>query len=92
MVIKFITSLYFRRGISPCYLTYKREAPCVRYGIKIVAIGNIGEFNGSTKRINLSGKLVMPGGVDPHTHIEGYSSAGTIKKSYILSDGRNIIC
>ncbi|EQB69447.1 MAG: hypothetical protein AMDU4_FER2C00290G0001, partial [Ferroplasma sp. Type II] len=46
---------------------------------KIVAIGNISEFNGNTKRINLSGKLVIPGGVDPHTHIEGYSSAGTIK-------------
>ena len=47
---------------------------------KVIAIGNLSEFNGSTKRINVSGKLVIPGGVDPHTHIEGYSSAGTIKK------------
>ncbi|MCL4349111.1 MAG: amidohydrolase family protein, partial [Candidatus Thermoplasmatota archaeon] len=46
---------------------------------KIAAIGNLNDFKGNTKRINLSGKLVIPGGVDPHTHIEGYSSAGTIK-------------
>ena len=46
---------------------------------KIAAIGNLSDFKGNTKRINLSGKLVIPGGVDPHTHIEGYSSAGTIK-------------
>ena len=49
---------------------------------KIVAIGNISEFNGNTKRINLSGKLVMPGGVDPHTHIEGYSSTGPCSMWY----------
>ncbi len=46
---------------------------------KIAVIGNLNDFKGNTKRINLSGKLVIPGGVDPHTHIEGYSSAGTIK-------------
>ena len=46
---------------------------------KIAAIGIISEFSGNSKKINLSGKLVIPGGVDPHTHIEGYSRAGTIK-------------
>ena len=46
---------------------------------KIAAIGIISEFSGNGKKINLSGKLVIPGGVDPHTHIDGYSKAGTIK-------------
>ncbi len=46
---------------------------------KIAAIGIISEFSGQNQKINLSGKLVIPGGVDPHTHIEGYSRAGTIK-------------
>ena len=46
---------------------------------KIAALGIISEFSGNYKKIDLSGKLVIPGGVDPHTHIEGYSRAGTIK-------------
>ncbi len=46
---------------------------------KIAALGIISEFSGNYKKIDLSGKLVIPGGVDPHTHIEGYSRVGTIK-------------
>jgi len=46
---------------------------------KIAAIGSLNGLSGNGKRIDLAGKLVIPGGVDPHTHIEGYSSAGTIK-------------
>jgi dihydropyrimidinase len=46
---------------------------------KIAGLGLVNEFIGNTRHINLNGKLVIPGGVDPHTHIEGYSRAGTIR-------------
>lgn len=60
---------------------YGGELHRTSIGIKdgiITAIGSIEEIGGYNT-INLHGKLVIPGGVDPHTHIEGYSSAGTIK-------------
>ncbi|MEM0140136.1 MAG: amidohydrolase family protein [Ferroplasma sp.] len=57
--------------------TVHRTSIGIKDGI-ISAIGSIEESN-TVKLLNLHGKLVIPGGVDPHTHIEGYSSAGTIK-------------
>ncbi len=44
----------------------------------IYSIGNM-DGQQADKIIDLHGKLVIPGGVDPHTHIEGYSPAGTIE-------------
>jgi dihydropyrimidinase len=44
-------------------------------GEKIVAVGAAGTFDaGSTRRlIDATGKIVMPGGIDPHVHCKWYS-------------------
>ena len=43
-------------------------------GGKIVAIGS--ELRKGAQEIDASGRLVMPGGVDPHAHIEQMSGMG----------------
>lgn len=40
----------------------------------IVGVGNERTLPDATERVDASGKYVLPGVVDPHTHIEGYYS------------------
>ena len=54
-------------GVIPCDLAIQGE--------KIVAVGAAGSFGADiTKRvIDATGKIVMPGGIDPHVHLKWYS-------------------
>jgi dihydropyrimidinase len=54
-------------GVSACDLAIQGE--------KIVAVGAVGSFGvETTKRvIDATGKIVMPGGIDPHVHLKWYT-------------------
>jgi len=54
-------------GVTACDLAIQGE--------KIVAVGAAGSFGaGTAKRvIDATGKIVMPGGIDPHVHLKWYS-------------------
>jgi dihydropyrimidinase len=48
-------------------------------GIKDGIVGTLGRNLGSgTREIDAAGKLVLPGGIDSHCHIEQRSSAGVV--------------
>ena len=54
-------------GVAECDLAIQGE--------KIVAVGAAGSFGAATARrvIDATGKIVMPGGIDPHVHLKWYS-------------------
>ena len=54
-------------GVAACDLAIQGE--------KIVALGAAGSFSAESARrvIDATGKIVMPGGVDPHVHLKWYS-------------------
>ncbi len=54
-------------GVAACDLAIQGE--------KIVALGAAGSFGAETAKrvIDASGKIVMPGGIDPHVHLKWYS-------------------
>ncbi len=54
-------------GVTACDLAIQGE--------KIVAMGATGSFSANTTRrlIDATGKIVMPGGIDPHVHLKWYS-------------------
>ncbi len=62
------------------YVFYNRQLNNMSIGIKDGKISDIGHISeNSVKVIDVSNKIVIPGGIDPHTHIEGYSKVGTIE-------------
>ncbi len=54
-------------GVAACDLAIQGE--------KIVAVGAAGSFGADTTKrlIDATGKIVMPGGIDPHVHLKWYS-------------------
>ncbi len=54
-------------GVAACDLAVQGE--------KIVAVGAAGSFGADTTKrlIDATGKIVMPGGIDPHVHLKWYS-------------------
>lgn len=54
-------------GVAACDLAVQGE--------KIVAVGAAGSFGADTTQrlIDATGKIVMPGGIDPHVHLKWYS-------------------
>ena len=54
-------------GVAACDLAIQGE--------KIVAVASIGSFSAETTKrvIDASGKIVMPGGIDPHVHLKWYT-------------------
>ena len=54
-------------GVAACDLAIQGE--------KIVAVGAAGSFDAQTTKrlIDATGKIVMPGGIDPHVHLKWYS-------------------
>lgn len=54
--------------------TQTRQVDIAISGGRIVAIG--GNFGAAAKRIDARGRIVMPGGVDTHCHVEQISGAG----------------
>jgi len=54
-------------GVAACDLAIQGE--------KIVAVGAAGSFGNETARrvIDATGKIVMPGGIDPHVHLKWYT-------------------
>ena len=54
-------------GVAACDLAIRGE--------KIVALGTAGSFAADTAKrvIDATGKIVMPGGIDPHVHLKWYS-------------------
>ena len=53
-------------------------------GIKDEIVGTLGRNLGpGTHEIDAIGKLVLPGGIDSHCHIEQRSSAGVVAKIFV---------
>ncbi|MFT5447851.1 MAG: dihydropyrimidinase [Gammaproteobacteria bacterium] len=52
------------------------EADVAIRGEQVVAIGR--DLSGATREIDARGKLLLPGGIDSHCHIEQRSSAGIV--------------
>ena len=54
-------------GVAACDLAVQGE--------KIFAVGAAGSFGADTTKrlIDATGKIVMPGGIDPHVHLKWYS-------------------
>ncbi len=54
-------------GVAACDVAIRGE--------KIVAVGAAGSFAAETTKrlLDASGKIVMPGGIDPHVHLKWYS-------------------
>ena len=54
-------------GVAACDLAIQGE--------KIVAVGAAGSFDAQTTKrlIDATGKIVIPGGIDPHVHLKWYS-------------------
>lgn len=46
---------------------------------RIVSIGSEAQMPKAERTVEAGNKFVLPGGVDPHSHVEGYSNVGTIE-------------
>src|SRR5688572_17071891 len=56
---------------------------------RIVQVG--GEMPEGARRLDATGKLVLPGGVDPHTHLDS-PSQGTVTADDFATGGTAALC
>ena len=68
--------LLIRGGTGPATVSDVFEADVAISGETIAAVGR--GLSGARREIDARGKLVLPGGVDSHAHIEQLSAAGIV--------------
>jgi dihydropyrimidinase len=59
-------------------------------GERVVALGS--ELGRASREIDATGKLVLPGGVDAHVHIDQRSSMGIVSADDFFTGGRSAAC